>query len=54
MKRRDFISLISSAAAAWAIQAKAQQPERVRRVGAIFGAGIDEDDLELRGVPGGA
>ena len=47
MRRRDFISLVSSALA-WPIVAKAQQTERVRRIGVIFGAGIDADDVDLR------
>jgi len=48
MRRRDFISLISRAAAAWPILAKAEQPERMRRIGVIFGAGTDEGDLDMR------
>src|SRR5262245_7228775 len=47
MRRRDFISLISCTAAAWPILAKAEQPERVRHIGAIFGAG-DEIELDTR------
>ena len=48
MKRRDFITLLGGAAAAWPLAARAQRNERVRRIGVFFAGAVDANDTDTR------
>jgi putative tryptophan/tyrosine transport system substrate-binding protein len=48
IRRREFVTLLGSAAASWPLAARAQQPARMRRIGILHNSALDSDDAQYR------
>jgi hypothetical protein len=48
MRRREFVTFVGGAAASWPLAARAQQRQRMRRIGVLMNLGADDAEGQAR------